>query len=438
LAIGFRFTAGLDPVAAGGREPSVARPVLAFAVSGLAALALVAGLGAVALERLSAEQAIREARSLAGVMATGIVEPAIPPTLVAGDPAAVPELDAVVRSRILDESIVRLKVWSADGTILYADAPDLVGERFDLAADAREAIATGRSHAERSDLTRPENRNEQGLAPVLEVYQPIHDPAGSPLLLELYVRYDSVLSGGRALWLTFVPPLLLALLVLAAIQVPLAIRLSRQLRARHRERESLLRQALQASDAERGRLAAHLHDGVVQDLTALSFELAMASEPGAVRRVADGVRSASRQLRALMIDLYPPNLRSAGLRGALEDLLEPLSARGVRTTLQFDPPAAMDATTEVLLYRVAREAIRNAASHAEPTHVEVRVTDEGGVAGLEVRDDGAGFTPEAAAGRAAEGHIGLRLMRDVAREAGRTVSIISSPGAGTHVRLEAR
>ncbi|OGO58960.1 MAG: hypothetical protein A2V85_00835 [Chloroflexi bacterium RBG_16_72_14] len=414
------------------------RPVLAFAVSGLAALALVAALGAVALERLSTEEAIDDARSLAGVMASGVVEPAIPATLGTGDPAAVAAVDGVVRARILDDSIVRLKIWAADGTILYADAPDLVGEQFALGADARDAIATGRSHAERSDLTRPENRNEQGLAPVLEVYQPIRDPRGTPLLLELYVRYDSVLSGGRALWLTFVPPFVLALLMLAAIQVPLAIRLSRQLRARHREREGLLRQALQASDAERRRIAGHLHDGVVQDLTALSFDLALATEPEAARRAADGVRSASRQLRALMIDLYPPNLRSAGLRGALEDLLEPLAARGIATSLAFDPPAGIDPTSEVLVYRVAREAIRNAGAHAAPSRVEVRVVDQDGLVGLEVRDNGRGFAHETAADRATEGHLGLRLMRDVARETGRTLSIVSSPGAGTLVRLEAR
>lgn len=438
MAIGLRFTGSLDPAAAGGREPSVARPVLAFALSGVAALALVAAPGAVALERLSTEEAIDDARSLAGVMATGIVEPAIPATLAAGDPAAIEVVDALVRARILDDSIVRLKIWAADGTILYADAPDLVGERFALGTDARDAIATGQSHAERSDLTRPENRNEQGLAPVLEVYQPIRDPSGRPLLLELYVRYDSVLSGGRALWLTFVPPFVLALLVLAAIQVPLAIRLSRQLRARHREREGLLRQALQASDAERRRIAAHLHDGVVQDLTALSFDLALATRPEAARGAADGVRSASRQLRALMIDLYPPNLRSAGLRGALEDLLEPLTARGIATSLAYDPPAGMDPTSEVLVYRVAREAIRNAGAHAAPSRVEVRVVDQDGLAGLEVRDDGRGFAHATAADRAAEGHLGLRLMRDVARETGRTVSIVSSPGTGTLVRLEAR
>jgi two-component system NarL family sensor kinase len=437
--VGFGIGLAHDPararVAPGG--PSVARPVAAFILSGLAALALVTVLGAFAVDRLATEEAVRDARGLAGIMATGIVEPAIPEGLVAGDAAAVDDLDAVVRARVLDDSIVRVKVWDADGTILYADARDAVGQRYVLGDDAREALATGAGHAELSNLTRPENASELGLAPVLEVYQPVVSPEGQPLLLEIYVRYESILSGGRALWMTFVPALVLALAVLFVVQVPLAIRLSRQLRARHREREELLRQALNASDAERRRIAAHLHDGVVQDLTALSFDLAMTDDAGS-RQAADGIRRASRQLRALMIDLYPPNLRSAGLRGALEDLLEPLAARGIATSLVYEPPATLDATSEVVVYRVAREAIRNAGAHAQPTRVDVRVGQAEGHVVLEVRDDGMGFAGATAANRATEGHLGLRLMRDVAREAGTRLQIDSAPGAGTLVRLDGK
>ena len=269
--MGFGIGLAHDPararVAPGG--PSVARPVAAFVLSGLAALALVTVLGAFAVDRLATEEAVRDARGLAAIMATGIVEPAIPEGLVAGDAAAVDALDAVVRARVLDDSIVRVKVWDAAARSSTPTHATRSARRYVLGDDAREALATGAGHAELSNLTRPENASEQGLAPVLEVYQPVVSPEGQPLLLEIYVRYESILSGGRALWMTFVPALVLALAVLFVVQVPLAIRLSRQLRARHREREELLRQALNASDAERRRIAAHLHDGVVQDLTAL-------------------------------------------------------------------------------------------------------------------------------------------------------------------------
>lgn len=434
LGIGLSGDAGHARAAT---DPSVARPVAAFVLSGLAALALVTVLGAFAVDRLATDEAVRDARGLAGITATGIVEPAIPAGLIAGDVAAVDALDAVVRARVLDDSIVRVKIWDATGTILYADARDAIGQTYVLGDDAQVALATGAGHAELSNLTRPENASEQGLAPVLEVYQPVVSPEGQPLLLEIYVRYESILSGGRALWMTFVPALVLALAVLFAVQVPLAIRLGRQLRARHREREELLRQALNASDAERSRIAAHLHDGVVQDLTALSFDLALTDDDGS-RAVADGIRRASRQLRALMIDLYPPNLRSAGLRGALEDLLEPLAARGIETALVYEPPAGLNATTEVVVYRVAREAIRNAGAHAEPTLVDVWVGGSGGRVTLEVRDNGRGFAGATAANRAAEGHLGLRLMRDVARDAGTQLQIVSAPGAGTLVRMDGR
>jgi len=424
-------------------EPSTARILLRFALPGLGALLIASAIAAVAMDRVATEEALRDASAVTRILADGLIEPAASAALARGDANAAAAVDRVVRSRVLADPILRVRIWTADGLIVYSDVPELLGQRYPLGADGREALETGHAHSELSHVDKEENRFEQGLGPLLEVYHPITAADGTPLLLELYLRYESIVTGGRQVWLAFTPAVLAALLVLAALQLPLAFRMARELRTRHRERETLLRQALDASDIERRRIAGQLHDGVVQELAALSFDLALRAdhEPEAARearsRAAAGVRSISRQLRALTIDLYPPNLRSAGLHGALEDLLAPPAAAGIATSLRYEPPVELDPSTEVLVYRIAREAIRNATAHSRATHIDVVVGHAGGVATLSVTDDGRGFSSVEADRRYGEGHLGVRLMRDLAREAGRRLAIASTPGGGTRVYLEA-
>ena len=112
------------------------------------------------------------------------------------------------------------------------------------------------------------------------------------------------------------------------------------MRRAREERERLLRRAVEASDAERRRIAADLHDGVVQELAGASFALAAAAKrmtgsPRAVAasldRVAAGVRQSMRSLRSLLVEIYPPNLHTEGLAAALGDLLAPLPGSGCAT-----------------------------------------------------------------------------------------------------------
>ncbi len=101
----------------------IARPVATFALSGLAVLVLVAVAGAVALRSLSTSEAVRDARRLATVTGRGIVEPALTTAVVRGDPQALARLDRVVRTRVLAADVARVKVWNAEGKILYSDLP---------------------------------------------------------------------------------------------------------------------------------------------------------------------------------------------------------------------------------------------------------------------------------------------------------------------------
>jgi signal transduction histidine kinase len=149
-------------------------------------------------------------------------------------------------------------------------------------------------------------------------------------------------------------------------------------------------------------------------------------------------------LRTLLLEIHPPNLEAAGLQAALSDLLSPLEAHGITTTLDVDAEigsrgrsrSADSVASDALVYRVAREAIRNAQKHANPSAMTVAVTHESGVTRLTVTDDGVGFAPEDRQRRAREGHVGLTLLTDVVAQAAGTLAVRSAPGAGTTVTLE--
>ena len=425
--------------------PSVARPVAKFVVAGLIAV-LAFGIGSLlVLRELGRREAINEARAVATLAAQGIVEPNLEQGLLSGDPKALARLDYVVRARVLSDRIVRVKIWSPAGVILYSDEPRVVGDRYSLGHDELEALRDGAARAELSDLEGRENRFERGQGELLEVYTRIRAPDGSPLLVELYQRFDSVVSTGRRVWLSFAVPLVAALVLLWLVQVPLAYSMARRLRDGHREREMLLRRTLDASDDERRRISADLHDGVVQDLAGISYSLDAAAEgagrfgahPGkTLRQAADGTRDSMRRIRSLLLDIHPANLRASGLRAAIADVLAPLRGRGIRTSLEVPDDLDLDSEAEALLFRAAREAVRNADEHAGAQSVRVRIERDQDRVRLLVEDDGLGFEPEVRERRRREGHVGLSLLEELASTAGGSVDVRSDPGRGTTLTLE--
>lgn len=419
--------------------------MLQFAASGLVATLLV-GLIAVALvRRVGEREAIRDAKQVARLAGEGIVAPSVDEAVLQGNRTAIRRLDGVVRSQVLRDGIVRVKVWARDGRIVYSDEPRLRGARYALGEDERKVLAEGSVDAEVSDLSQPENRFERGYGELLEVYLPIHGPHGDSLLFESYQRQSSVTASGQRLWLAVLPALIGGLVLLQLVNLPLARAMVRRQRAAQAERETLLRRAVDSSELERRRIAADLHDGVVQDLVGVSYELeAQAAEvPGsngstrdALQRGAQKARDSVRALRTLLVDIYPPNLHRAGLVAALSDLTRTVEARGVATTVELPPRADLPPDVEALLFRCAQEALRNVLAHAEASQVSIALTVEDGEAHLEVADDGRGFDPAVLDDRPEEGHFGVRLVRDLVRDAGGRLVVESSPGEGTVLRVE--
>jgi two-component system, NarL family, sensor kinase len=419
--------------------------VTKFALSGLLALALVGVAAFLVMRGIGTNQATDDAKRITRVVAQGVVEPHVDAGVIAGRRASVEKLDSVVRKRVLGPDIVRVKIWTPSGRIVYSDKPRLVGQRYELGSDEVAAIQGGGVAADVSDLDQAENRFERPFGKLLEVYLGIESTNGKPLLFETYQRFSSIASSGSDIWLAFAPALLGALILLELVHVPLASSMAKRLRRGHREREELLQRAFESSELERRRIAADLHDGVVQQLAGTSFSLAAAAERlegangGAATALREGsvqTRQSVRELRGLLAEIYPASLREAGLEQALWDLLAPVEGRGIATDVEIEPDLDLPPDVQALFFRVAQEGVRNAVRHGDPATITVAAGESAGTAWMTVSDDGRGFDPGAAAGDGEE-HFGLRLMRDLARDAGAELAIESRPGGGTVVRVEA-
>lgn len=437
-----RRAAAVEPT-----SPSIAREVTKFVAASLVASLVFVGASLLLLRHAGRTEATRQARATAHLAASGIAEPNLEDGLLSGERRALERMDRVVQERVLGSEIVRVKIWAMDGRVLYSDEPLLIGSRYPLGEREQAALESGRVAAEVTDLDRPENRFERGEEELLEVYSRIRTPNGTPVLFEVYQRFDSVVASGRRIWSSFLPALLAALLLLWIVQVPLAYRLARRVRRGRVEREVLLRRALDASNDERRRIAGHLHDGVVQDLAGISYSLAAAAEttPAArndpalrstLQEAAAVTRASMQRLRSLLLAIHPPNLRVAGLEAALRDVVAPLERRGIEADLDVEGELELSPDTEALIFRAAREAVRNVLDHAEAEHVRVRVEAVDGFARLTVKDDGTGFDDAELEQRREEGHIGLSLLEELAAHEDARVEIASEPGTGTSFVLE--
>jgi signal transduction histidine kinase len=415
--------------------------VVQFAVTGTCALLLLGFLAVTLLRNTGKSEAIRDARQTTRLAGEGVVAPDITPALERGDPRAIAAMDRLLRRSVLREPIYRVKIWNPQGKIIYSDEHQLIGSGYKLGEDELKSLRNGTDDAEVSDLSRPENRFERPAGKLLEVYLGIRSPRGHPLLFEAYQRYSSISASGTRLWKRFLPALIGALVLLELAQIPLAWSLARRLQRGQREREALLRRAIDASEHERRRIAQDLHDGVVQNVAGVSFNLAAAAQQlpegsparEAVEDGAEQTRRTVRELRTLLVDIYPPTLQRAGLQSALSDLLSGIGEGGCDVHLRFEPSELrLPPETEALLFRAAQESVRNVRAHADAHRLDVSVVQTNGRVALEVADDGRGFDP----GAGASGHFGLRILGDLARDADADFVIDSAPGKGTKVRLE--
>jgi signal transduction histidine kinase len=415
-------------------------PVAQFLAAAFVTLAVVLLATGRLSERAAAREAIDDAVATTEVLARSVAQPAVPPGLVDGDAGAVDRLDRAVLRRLLVRDVARIKIWAEDGTIVYSDETRLIGSRYQLGDDELAVIADGSIEAEESDLSKPENRFERAFGGLLEVYTRIRSPEGEPLLFEVYYSAAGIEARRAEVFDQFRPITVGGLLVLVAVTTPLMWVLTRRLDRGARERERLLRAAVEASDAERRRIARDLHDTVVQDLTGTAFALAASArdddvDRSGLERMAASLRGSLRSLRSLLVEIHPPDLRTAGLPAALADLVAPAAGRHIEAEVRAADLGDLPDHAVTLVWRVAQEAVRNSLRHSGAARLRVEVRREGDLVVLEVSDDGRGFDPTEAVDRT---HFGLRGLDSLIAEAGGVLRVTSAPGQGTTVRLEVR
>jgi len=434
-----------------GAAPAAVSParVLAPIVFGaLGVLIVVIVSGAMAANRLSEKEAVRDAAKRAHVVADTVVQPALTDALVSGDPEAIAAMDRAVRHHVLNDLSQRVKIWTRQGKVVYSDEPALVGKVFRLPEDEQQVFTHPTTRAEVSALHGAENAFERHLGPrLLEVYRPVWTPSGEPLLFETYASYDVVAARTDQLWRGFAGIILSSLLALIVLIVPVVWQLLGKVRRHQEQREALLTRAVEASTDERRRIAGTLHDGVIQELTGASFVVSGAAVRAAgveqhelaaqLRDAAATVRKTITGMRSLLVDIYPPNLRTSGLAPALDDLATSLRSRDVEVTFDLEPDAVtdLDPATERLIYRVVHECLHNTMRHALAKQVTITVTRDADATVLAVHDDGVGFEPFEALDDGDQECAGVKTLVNDVRHAGADLLLSTAPGAGTRWML---
>ena len=230
----------------------------------------------------------------------------------------------------------------------------------------------------------------------------------------------------------------IAFLVAMAEQAALAV-----------DRAELVSKAeMQARREERHRVAADLHDSVVQQVFSIkmraeALRLGIERDGDVSPRMGENVealamsaRLALDDLRALILELRPDGLVEKGLIGSVAACVESVGARsGLSTTFRSDVDfVALPTGTEDDLYRIVQEALNNVVKHAQATAVMVRIAIRGGGKGplvIDIEDDGVGFhRPLETAGS-----LGMQSMRERAQRWGGSVLLRSRSGHGGHVRV---
>jgi two-component system sensor histidine kinase UhpB len=203
------------------------------------------------------------------------------------------------------------------------------------------------------------------------------------------------------------------------------------------ERRDSARRALLVQEGERRRIARELHDEVGQTLTGvmLQVEGLAGAIPDEHRDQLDELRETARQgteeVRRIVRQLRPEALEDLGLRSALAALATAFGEQAhVRVERRLEDGPPLSEQQELVVYRIAQEALTNVARHAHASEVELRLQHADEQVILTVRDDGRGLP----SGVLPTSH-GILGMRERAMLIGAQLTITSPPNGGTEVRL---
>ena len=212
---------------------------------------------------------------------------------------------------------------------------------------------------------------------------------------------------------------------------------------RQAEIRALNDQLIKGQEAERMRIAGELHDGILQQITSLTLRLGKvrrevppdSQAKATVNDLQEKLIQIGTDIRQISHELHPALLQDAGLPQALSAYCEDFSkVRGLAVSCETDESVReLSPGAALCLYRIAQEALGNAAKYSEAKKVEVRLTRANGRVRLSVTDDGVGCDPSQIA---RSGGLGVINMRERMLQLNGTFEFDSAPGRGTTVRVE--
>jgi signal transduction histidine kinase len=206
----------------------------------------------------------------------------------------------------------------------------------------------------------------------------------------------------------------------------------------------LTRQIITAQEEERKEISRELHDGVVQTLVAINIQLsalsngATATQKRKLARIQHLVKDSENEAHRFARELRPAVLDDLGLIPALHGYNNSLQERKqikIKLTA-VEGVEALGANERTVLFRVAQEALTNVVRHARATQVEMVISKSLGAIRMEIRDNGKSFSVEKTFLAKNPKRLGLVGMKERMEMVGGSLTIESTPGKGTTVRVQ--
>jgi signal transduction histidine kinase len=409
---------------------------------------------------------IRHAGATTALYVDSVIAPLLP------DMQNVEKLDEVVAHALdetlaagrLGERLLSYRLWRRDGTVLYADRPELVGKRFDPSPDLKAAFS-GEVVAEYGLADDAKSVFERATGEkLLEIYSPIRQPwTGEVVAVSEF--YEHVPDFAQTLYLARMKGwaavavvtlglfLTLAAIVLRGSATIEAQRLALKQRVEEQTRlaeanELLAIHAQSASERATAfnerflrQLGADLHDGPAQLVAFAALRLgSRVVRDGTVKAACDrelntikaSLADAMEEIRAISAGLVLPHIETASLA---EVLAAAVGAHEQRTKTKVPLSVSanlimLDPAVKVCVFRFVQEGLANAFRHARGKGVSVSQSCEGGRLSIEVIDRGTGFDLDAVP----QERLGLACVRQRAESLGGTI-VVASASTGTQLTM---
>jgi signal transduction histidine kinase len=258
---------------------------------------------------------------------------------------------------------------------------------------------------------------------------------------------------GASLLITVHPPFwrtwwftILSAMIAAAIAIVVYERRVWLLKRARQSQEAFSRRLIESQEADRRRIAAELHDSLGQSLIVIKnwalLGLSVAARNAPPREHLDEISEtatrAIHEVREIAYNLGPFQLERLGLQSTIEEMVNKLaSASAIRISATIDPiDGLFTRDAEISVYRIVQEAINNVVKHSKATEASISIRRNGQHLEIEIRDNGRGFSREAAAAEnAARRGFGLVGIEERARILGGSSAVKSEPARGACVSI---